>query len=254
MKTLTKTAGLFAAITIGLFITSCSKQSADISDEVSVEDSLVISSPTTETPPSSTTDTYAHVQFINANPSLGPLTLYVAGVQNGAGLNLYGEERGYYNTKPSFIREPVVIKSATGSTVKSTSSGFYAGQYYSLFYAGEKNNQEAILVADNKPANAPAAGTALIKFVNAAPASPLLDVVVNNTVIFGRQGYKANTPYVTVSAGTYPIKFNLYNTSTTATSIPAAVIQSGKVYTVYTRDDIQTGNKVVVTSDMFAIE
>jgi hypothetical protein len=253
MKTLTKTTGLLAALTIMLFITSC-KKNEGTSGDISAEDSLVISSPIEDpTPPPVTTDTYAHVQFINANPSLGPLTLYVANVKNGVGLNLYGEERGYENTTASVQREPVVIRSATGNVVKSTSSGFYAGKYYTLFYVGEKSNQQALLYNDNRPATAPAAGTAQIKFINAAPAAPLLDVVINNKAVITRQGFTGCTGYVTVAAGTYAINFNAYNTTNVVASIPAAVLQSGRVYTVYTRDDVDKG-KVVVVGDMYTVE
>jgi hypothetical protein len=253
MKTLTKTVSLLAALTITLFITSC-KKNEGTSEDLSAEDSLVISSPITQDPtPPPPSDTYSHVQFINANTSVGPLTLYVAGVKSGAGLNLYGEERGYENTTASVQRESVVIKSATGSTVKSTSSGFYAGNYYTLLYVGEKSNQQALLYNDNRPATAPAAGTALIKFINAAPAAPLLDVVINNKAIITRQGFTGCTGYVTVAAGTYTINFNAYNTTNVVASIPTAVIQSGKVYTVYTRDDLK-GGKVAVAGDIYTVE
>jgi len=252
MKTLTKTTGLLAALTIMLFVTSC-KKNEGTSEDISAGDSLVISSPIVENPtPPPPSDTYSHVQFINANPSLGPLTLYIAGMKSGAGLNLYGEERGYENTTPSVQRESVVIKSATGSTVKSTSSGFYVGNYYTLFYVGEKSNQQALLYNDNRPA-APAAGAALVKFINAAPAAPLLDVVINNKAVITRQGFTGCTGYVSVAAGTYTINFNAYNTTNVVASIPAAVLQSGKVYTVYTRDDLQ-GGKVIVAGDIYTVE
>lgn len=257
MKTLNKKTGVLAVAILGLFMftTSCRKQSVDTSAEGSVDDSLTVISPTSGGSPSTgpTTDTYSHVQFVNANPSIGPLTLTIAGVKNGAGLNTYGDERGYYNTTASVPREPVVITSANGNTVKSTSSGFYAWQYYSVFYVGEISNQQLLLFNDARPITPPSAGTAYVKFVDAAPASPLIDVVLNNTTVVSRQGFKANTPYVTVNAGTYNVNFNVSGTSTAAANIPAAVLLSGKAYTVYLKDNIQ-GGKVTIAADIYTVE
>jgi hypothetical protein len=246
MKTITKGAGLLAALSLGLCIASCKKSDVtEVSPQFTANDSISTKAKTDNTE-------HANVQFVNASADSGPLSLYVNGNKNGKGQINYGKVSGYWPEAPSFYRVPVIVQSPSGGVLQNTSSGFYANHYYTLFLTGQKvnNNLRILFFDDNLPTSAPQPGNVRIRFVNAAQSSQLMDLVVNNRAIITRQGFTGHTNYIEIPAGAATIKFNLWGTTTTVAALDAVTLESGKTYTVYAKEDIKD-NKVTIVGDMF---
>jgi len=246
MKTIAKGAGILAALSLGLCITSCKKSEvAEISPKFNANDSISTKVKTDNTE-------HANIQFINASFGSGPVSLYINGNKNGKGQTGYGKVSGYWPEAPSFYRIPVVIKTSSGDTLQNVSSGFYVNHYYSVFLAGQKanNNLRTFVFDDNLPTSVPQPGNVRIRFINVAQSSPLVDLVINNRAVITRQGFTGHTNYIEIPAGTANIKINVWGTTTTVAALDATKLEDGKTYTVYAKEDMKE-NKVVIVGDMF---
>lgn len=222
MKTLTKNVSLLAAILIAIFVTSCKKSELTNPD-----------------------DTSAHVQLINASPDAGPISLYIMDTLRSVPGVTFGNVSDYANTTAHISREPVAIKSTSGDTLRTASDGFGAKLFYSVYLTGRNLNGGRGILISADDMTLPAAGNARIKFVNAAPVSGHMNVLNtnNNTTVFGGQQYGVTTKYAEMAAGNYTFKLTVNESSSTVT-VPMTLV-SGRIYTIYARNDIKNGLTVL---------
>lgn len=218
MKTSTKNVCLLAATFIlALFISSCSKNNENY--------------------------VQSYVQMVNASPDAGAVNLYVTNNLKITGAT-YANPSGYVTTTLG-DNQTVEVKSASGTSLATTTSNFDADIHYSIYLAGQvsANNLSAIAVRDDM--TAPSSGNAKIRFVNAASISPAVDLSANGTVVFTAQSYKGISSYAEKPAGSYVFKLNLTGTATALVTTPSITLQAGKIYTIYSKNLVVSGNTVM---------
>ena len=111
--------------------------------------------------------------------------------------------------------------------------------------------QDLVLTDNNLP---PGAGHARVRFVNASPDFPALDVYINFVRQFTNVASNSASPYTAIEAdltGTtiYEFDFNLAGTTSRVVQVPGVVITAGKTYSVYVVGSGAAAQGVVVADD-----
>lgn len=175
----------------------------------------------------------ADVNLINASPDAPATQLYVEDILRTPSGVSFGQASGYYKTLLG--DQDVVIKSASGeATLSSSHVQFDAFNSYTFFLVGQNSNLGMLMVTDDLVA--PAAGKAKIRFVNAAPNAASASLNIGGNVIATNQSFRAVSPSVEITAGTYAVVLSNVAGGTTTTNTTAnTTFQSGKIYTVYAK-------------------
>lgn len=176
----------------------------------------------------------AYVSIYHAAPDAPELDIVV----DGRVINLnpfdYTSYSGYLNfyTGSRQFR----FTSATGDeALVDTTFNFEDGKAYSLFAINRLAEIEAFLVVDS--AAAPAAGKAMVRFVNLVPDAPDFDVAVSGsaTPLFTGKSFKEATRYEEVDADTYNFEIKSTDGSDTVVTAENVDILPGRYYTIITR-------------------
>jgi hypothetical protein len=110
------------------------------------------------------------------------------------------------------------------------------GKAYSIFVINRLPNLETLVVQDS--AAAPAAGKAMIRFVQLSPDAPAVEIGVaggTTTNLFGSTRFKQATAFKEVDASTYSFEVKAAGTNTVLLSAKNIVVQPGGYYTIVTR-------------------
>lgn len=190
--------------------------------------------------PSSTTK----LLVINTSPDVGPIAAFSNNSQIGRGSEVSVSQRTFfrYTTTPAYygigtgnlvlqLRTPIlntVISSDTVTTLPNKT--------YTLFLVGlnSVDSLSSILLKDTTAL--PARGNGKIRFINASPRTPALDVYVNGTLGFSKVRYKSVSGYIEVPAGLYSFQLTANGApGNILTQIDKTNILDGKVYNLYSK-------------------
>ena len=122
----------------------------------------------------------------------------------------------------------------------------------SVAVSGSAGALQGLVLSDN---NLPAGlSHARIRFVNASPDFPALDVYINFVVQFPNVVTNSASPYTEIQADlsgsvTYEFDFNLAGTTNRVVSVPGVVVIANKTYTVYVVGSGAAAQGVVVADD-----
>jgi hypothetical protein len=172
--------------------------------------------------------------FINLIPEAPSINLYFNGTRQNGYRIAYLESSGYLSvasgTQNASIKDTTYALLQEGAiTFRSDSN--YA---YTLYVTGDYdrtasvNTVTTILTANNETA---VAGKPKLRFINASPNSPALDVYLNS-LLLSNKAYKSVSGYARADSGTVTVKVNISGTSTTILNKTIA-LSSNSVYTLY---------------------
>jgi len=180
----------------------------------------------------------ARLQIINVSPDIQPFNLYTRYIKQST--NAYSYPNAYYyflvNTidVPFQIRTAQTVNGVSPSNLLTLADTLKPNVPYSWFITGLRKDStlETILTVDT--GSVPGNGRGKIRFVNASPVGLNLSLSLNDTVAFKNVAYKAVTPFVEVTAGSYNLNITATNAPTTVLApIPNYTVLDGKLYTVY---------------------
>ena len=148
----------------------------------------------------------------------------------------------------------IAVQAATtpGADLLTVATTLAPASDTSIAVSGPAGALQALVLTDN---NLPAAaGHARIRFVNASPDFPALDVYINFVRQFTSIASNSASPYTEIAAdatGTtiYEFDFNLAGTTNRVVAVPGVVITSAKTYSVYVVGTGAAVQGVVVADD-----
>ena len=176
----------------------------------------------------------AYVSIYHAAPDAPEFDIVV----DGRVINLnpfdYTSYSGYLNFYTG-NREIRFNSVNANSALIDTTFNFEDGKAYSLFAINRLPDVEALLVVDS--AASPAAGKAMVRFVNLAPDASAFEVAVPDTTtpLFAGKAFKEATQYQEIDAKTYD--FHIRNAGATESVLSAEDVEilPGRYYTIITR-------------------
>ena len=185
------------------------------------------------------------IVVVNAIPDIGPLALLLDNAQLG-GVTAAVASRTYfrYSTTPAYYSikaqdsilfqlQAYPIKMITKlSSVHSTQ----ANTGYTMFLTGLASVDSLFTVFTTDTAALPSLGHGKIRFINASPRTPELNVSINGSVGFSKIGFTKVSNYVEVPAGMYEFKLTANGAPTNVlNTLSRVTVLDGKLYTLYTK-------------------
>ncbi len=191
----------------------------------------------------------AYVSIYHAVPDAPDLDIIVDGRVINHNPFEYASYSGYLNFFTG-SREFEFRASDADNTLIDTTFNFEDGRAYSIFVVNELENVEALLVVDS--ADAPAAGKAMVRFVNLSPDAPSVEVSSDgSTPLFEPQAFKQASQFVELDANPYTFSFrDPYGDEVVAAE--DVDIREGRFYTIVTRGfvDPPSGNTNVLSVEV----
>jgi hypothetical protein len=173
----------------------------------------------------------ARVKVVNAAFQTGAVDQYL----NGVPLNLavaYPTATLYKSIASGANTVTFEATAAPGATIATLAATFVPATDQSVFVAGFAGSTSAVALTDNN--SPPPSGYANVRFVNASPDSPALDVYANDVLLATAVGTYTATAYAALSGGsTYTLVFKTAGVSVlTLTNVSVAGTQTYSVYAV----------------------
>ncbi len=179
----------------------------------------------------------ANIQFqvVNLSPDLRPVNLWVGFIRRNAAYS-YPTPSGYFGM--ASVDTPLQIRSAltnvSTANLVSIDTLLKANTKYTLFVTGLRADTSVTGIFTIDTAANSTSGRGKVRFVNAAPRSPNLDVRANGTIAFADRAYKSVSRFIEMAPGSYdflitPVGAPLTNLKT----LTRINIQDGKLYTIY---------------------
>jgi hypothetical protein len=143
----------------------------------------------------------------------------------------YGTASGYNEIPPGAQAINFQATTTPGAVIASTTATLVPSADQSVFITGTPGASQAYVLADmNVP---PKNGNVRVRFVNTSTDAGPLDVLVNGAVQFPGVALPTASPYLEIVGGTYALTFNSSTTALPVLALPAVVLTSGQVITVY---------------------
>lgn len=176
----------------------------------------------------------AYVSIYHAAPDAPEFDIVVDGRvinQNPFDYTSYSGYLNFYSGNRTIRFNSVNANSA----LIDTTFNFEDGKAYSLFAINRLPDVEALLVVDS--AASPAAGKAMVRFVNLSPDASSLEVAVPESAapLFPGKAFKEATQYQEIDAKTYDFEIRNASASGSVVSAEDVEILSGRYYTIITR-------------------
>ena len=192
----------------------------------------------------------AEFKLLNA-ASVGPLNVLVDGNLVLANVPFAGVSNYQVTTARS---HNIAVQSAAtpGADLLTVPVSLASASDTSIAVSGAAGSLQALVLTDNNLP--PGLGHARIRFVNASPDFPALDVYINFVKQFGAVVTNSASPYTEIAAdasGTtiYEFDFNVAGTTNRVLALPGVVILFGKTYSVYVVGTGASVQGVVVPDD-----
>jgi hypothetical protein len=177
----------------------------------------------------------AEFKFVNASSVGAPLNVFVDGMLTLANIPFAGVSS--YQKVSAGPHSISVQSSATpGSILLSLVTNLGSASDTSIVVSGAAGSLQGLVLSDN---NLPSGFLrARIRFINASPDLPAMDVYVNFAKTFAGVASNSASPYTelvadTLGSTTYQFDFNLAGTTTDLLTIPSVPLITGKTYSVY---------------------
>ena len=177
----------------------------------------------------------AYVSIYHAAPNAPALDIAVDGRMINSNPLEYTAYSGYLN----FFTGDRQIKFHShnaNSAVIDTTFNFEDGKAYSLFAINTATAVEALLVVDS--AATPAAGKAMVRFINLAPDAPAFDLAHGadaGSTLFAENAFKGATAFHEIAADRYDFQVRTPGGSGAIVSAEDVEILPGRFYTIITR-------------------
>jgi hypothetical protein len=186
-----------------------------------------------DTPPPASS--YAAVIVVNATADT--LNYYINGTRQNITSFIYPDGATVYANALAGTQNYQFKKASRPQVLFSKSFTLDSGQYYSIFLGGvSADNTFIISDALGNASTLINDTTAVIRFVNVAPNSGTLSLVVNagDTINYKDAAYKTASPFMAIRAGIPQIIKIYQNGSSTPTVDTTFIVQASTAYTIYT--------------------
>jgi hypothetical protein len=198
-------------------------------------------------------DLKAQLTVYHLAPEIATVDFYLNGAKQNVSPIAYANKFGYTNVsageQTADVKTPV-----TNSIIISTPVSFSVNVPYSIFISGLSSNSTlANIVAVDTVGALPGEGMAKIRFVQASPTSQRMDLLGNDSLIFGERDFKSVSSFTEVDAKSYAFKINASGTDRVLTLSDSLVLREGGVYTLYTRGVLGVDTPNVTAFTLIAI-
>lgn len=203
---------LFAAVTISVALSACSKR----------DDSQPIAATV--------------LSVVNASPTVKEFDFIIGGQKWSADPFKFGTKFDYVAFYPGLARIGIVERGKT-TYLLTKDQVYQSDKYYSTFLIDTGANRAFLTVVDRL--DSPATATkAKIRFLNLSPdADPLiLSVKGETTDLFVNKAYKTSTAFADIEPGdnvAFEIKDNV--SKAVLATVPGSKLEKGKFYTIYAK-------------------
>ncbi|MEP7183923.1 MAG: DUF4397 domain-containing protein [Betaproteobacteria bacterium] len=172
----------------------------------------------------------ARIKAIHAAPQTGAVNLLSDGVSIVPG-EIYLSASSYVGVSPGTKNLAFEDASAPGAILAAATKTIGASTDSSVFLTGFPGSLKAVtLDDDNLPSST---GQPKVRFVNASPDAPPLDVVVGTNKVVSALASPTASTYALIDAGTYTVTFNDAATGTALLTVPNVVLTLGQTSTFY---------------------
>lgn len=179
-------------------------------------------------PPQDLPSTLARFRAINAGPQAGTVNVLLDGSPLNSGVTFPSATT--YNTVPSGSRTIAFEAAATpGAILASVTTLLAPATDYSIFLGGNAGANSATVLTDTNLATT----DVRVRFVNASPDAPALQILANDTVVVSSLGSNAGSGYSTLAAGNYNITMRNAATGTVLQTVNGITLSSGQTDTIY---------------------
>jgi len=189
-------------------------------------------------------------KLLNATSLSSPINVFVDGVLTLANVPSAGVS-SYQKVSAGSHKITVQATATPGADLISIFANLASASDSSIVVSGAAGSLQGLVLSDN---NLPAAlGRARLRFINASPAIPAMDVYVNFVKQFSAVVSNSSSPYTELSADatvgtTYQFDFNLAGTTNRVLQVPGTIV-AGKTYSVYVVGSAGALQGVVVADD-----
>ena len=174
-------------------------------------------------------NTLSQVKALNASPGMGNVDLLVDGANRIPGI-AFAAVSTYANIPASSTTFAFQASATPGAIVAQTANSLVAATDGTVLLLGFPGAQTAKLFTDNNLP--PPVNYTKVRFINASPDAPTLDVLVNDVKVVTGLATGTASIYVPLPINTYTVKFVDPATGNVSSTLVGAVF-SGGVYTVY---------------------
>jgi hypothetical protein len=172
----------------------------------------------------------AQFKVVHAAPGTDPINAQYDGNPAFAGIP-YANASSYGQLPAGTHTIAVETTTAPGALIASLQRSFDAATDASVVVTGLPGAQMAFALSDN---NLPGtAGTARIRFVNAAPNLGPVDVLVNFARKVASLSTNAGSSYIEFPEDTYTIDFTVAGTATSLLTLQGVSLTAARTYTLY---------------------
>lgn len=172
----------------------------------------------------------AQFKVVHAAPGTDPINAQYDGNPAFAGIP-YPNASSYAQLPAGTHTITVETTTAPGALIASLQRSFDAATDASVVVTGLPGAQTAFALSDN---NLPGtAGTARIRFVNAAPNLGPVDVLVNFARKVASLSTNAGSSYIEFPEDTYTIDFTVAGTATSLLTLQGVSLTAARTYTLY---------------------
>jgi hypothetical protein len=172
----------------------------------------------------------ARLKAVHAAPQTGAVNVLSDGVSIVPG-EIYPSASSYVGVSPGAKNLAFEDASAPGAILAAATKTLAAASDSSIFLTGFPGSLKAVTLDDN---NLPSStGQPKVRFVNASPDAPPLDVLVGSNKVVSALSSPTASAYALIDAGTYTVTFNNAAAGTALLTVPNVVLSLGQVLTFY---------------------
>jgi hypothetical protein len=172
----------------------------------------------------------AQFKLVHAGPGTGPINGFVDGAIALA--NIPYQNASSYEPLAAGLHTVTIETVATpGAVIASAQPTFGPATDTSIVLTGTPGATTALVLADmNLPGTA---GSARVRFVNAAANTGPVDIYVNFAPRATNVAPNTSSGYIEFVENTYTVTFNVAGTTTLLLNLPAVAVTAGRTYTLY---------------------
>lgn len=186
---------------------------------------------------------YGKMLLFHGAPGAANLDIYVDGTKGNSTTVAYTNNSGYFNVEAGTTTHKILFKTASGTTVDSSSIKVNKDVGYSYYaYVDNDAAKTTRVLASTDNFAAPTAGKAKIRLVH------LISDITNNIGVdveavtpggvassrndFTNVKFKDVKDFIEIAKGTYDLKVKLTGTTNLILTVPNVSLTDGKIYTL----------------------
>lgn len=187
----------------------------------------------------------AYIRFLNANPMVGPVDIYVNGRKVVSGLQ-YQDFTEYMKVFQGYYRIAVFKAGMQDDPIAVTRLNVIRNRIYTIAVTGDMQNVNTEVIVDGRRTLNP--DLSYMRFIHLSPNAPAVDVYVDDRLVLKDLEFTEASRYLSLLPGDHNITFKKANTDEVLLVDPMATLKGGKAYSVYFvgEDGMEPGLQVLI--------